>query len=92
MGKRLTVGLAIVAVTPLLYVAAYLCNVVTVTEFMSVTRGPLYKVTEYRIGGRFAEVVFGPANALDRRIRSDYWIVDQSEWDPTDPDYHPHRP
>jgi hypothetical protein len=92
MGKQLTIGLAIAALVPLLYVTAYLSNVITVTEFMSVTRGPLYKVTEYRIGGRFAEMVFGPANALDRRIRSKYWIVDRSAWDPTEPGYHPRKP
>jgi hypothetical protein len=73
-GRRLTIGLAVLAVLPLLYADTYLALLdgrrLASISFATVSYDCY---THYRFGGEFAEWVFAPANRLDRLLRPRYW-------------------
>jgi hypothetical protein len=73
-GRMVTIGLAIFAALPLLYIGAYLALMdgesLRSISFATVSHD---RYTHYRFGGDFAEWVFAPANHLDRFLRPKYW-------------------
>ena len=70
-GRRLTIGLAVVAALPLLYVGSYLALVQrTAPDYGGI--GEL-RFAYYRVGGETARRVFAPLHAIDQRLRKRHW-------------------
>lgn len=66
-GRTITIGLAVLAAMPLLYIGAYVASVHRIDD------PPWPPLVVYVVGGPVAEKVFWPIHALDRELRPDYW-------------------
>jgi hypothetical protein len=75
MGMRFTIGSAVIAAMPLLYVGTYLAMLdpgpqIPVGNLVSTT---LIRMPSYRFGGEAADWFFAPLNSVDQSLRPTYW-------------------
>jgi hypothetical protein len=72
--RRPTLAPVVIALAVLLIPAAYMAvYYAMLKDKVSAGYPEFFWVPEYRVGGKFAETLFVPANQLDRRVRSEYW-------------------
>lgn len=84
-GRRITFGLAVLALLPPLYGCGYLF----LAERCFANPGGVW--VKYRAGGDLARKLFAPANWLDRKVRPQYWdywtLCDDVQYFPAGPEF-----
>jgi hypothetical protein len=85
-GRWLTIGLAALAMLPLLYVVVYLLLVTRMPNVSFTGKGPWRRPAEYRFGGSVSERFFRPVHVIDRQLRPNVWAIPNVQ-DPTDPSF-----
>jgi hypothetical protein len=82
-------ALKVVIVTAVLllgcYAAIYITTVKAVPLSFMTGVGPWIRIPRYSVGGRAADVIFYPANTVDRCIRPRYWQFHEEDLD--EPEY-----